>query len=55
MIEASKVSPTRNYCFVLLALHRIANERLITTKKKDVYEGDEIRTFLNLSLYLTHL
>lgn len=52
MIEASKVSPTRNYCFVLLSLHTgLRMKDLLQLKKKDVYEGDEIRTFLNLSLY----
>jgi len=52
IIDASKDSPTRNYCFVLLALHTgLRMKDLLQLKKKDVYDGDEARSFLNLTIY----
>lgn len=52
MIAASKETPTRNYCFVLLALHTgLRMKDLLQLKKQDVFDGNESRSFLNLSIY----
>ncbi|MBU5595476.1 tyrosine-type recombinase/integrase [Amphibacillus sp. MSJ-3] len=51
IINASNKNPTRNYCFVLLALHTgLRMKDLLQLKKKDLYD-DEILSFLYLSSY----
>ncbi|WP_440895060.1 tyrosine-type recombinase/integrase [Amphibacillus sp. Q70] len=52
IINASNENPTRNYCFVLLALYTgLRMKDLLRLKKKDLYDDEDILSFLYLSTY----
>jgi len=52
MINASQEDPSRNYCFVLLALHTgLRMKDILQLKKSDFYQGEEISSYLSLSAY----
>lgn len=52
IIKASQNNPTRNYCYVLLAVHTgLRMKDLLQLKKGDFYQDGAISKYLNLPTY----